>query len=204
MSAKARFSFRELGEAAQDAARCRLLDKMENLPWHEKATAQFVVDAGKVGVNVIPGSVRFSKDSASFSASDVNLPVVLDYSGIGRKFLSAPEDFDLFCAYAMAEIRQVYPDSPNAQLLSVSVEMDSLYNLDGGRVGAVCDVAADHLERYLKNLAMTLAVHLHELLSAEHERMASRNFLDGILETMGAVFTEKGAWEASISLDGYR
>ena len=202
MGVKTKFAFQELGEAAKETARHRLLRKVEKLPWHEKATAQFVFDAGKVGVSVLPGSVRFSEESASFSASDVNLPIVLDYSGIGRKFLSAPEDFDLFCAYATAEIRQVFPDSPNAQLLSVSVEMDALYNSDGGRIGIACDLAADQLERYLKNLALTLSVQLHRLLSAEHERIGSRSFLGGILETMGTVFTEDGKWETPIPFCG--
>ena len=199
MAVKSKFAFRDLNETAKETARYRLLKKLEKLSWQEKAISQFVFDAGKIGVNVIPGSVRFSEDSASFSASDVNLPVVLDYSGIGRKFLSAREDFDLFCAFTTAAIRQVFPESPNAQLLSVSVEMDSLNNIDGGRLGAVFDIAADYLERYLKTLALTLSCHLHRLLLSEYERMSSRSVLDGILETMGRVFTEDGDWETSIS-----
>ena len=199
MSEKPKFAFGDLEDAAQDRARRDLLCEMLKLPWHEKATAQFISDAEKAGVNVIPGSVRFSKDSASFSASDVNLPVVLDRSGIGRKFLDASEIYELFCACATARIYQVYPDSPSAQLLSVSVEI-SFLDSDDGRAVALCDIAANQLEQYLKNFAVTLSVHLHRLIAAEYERIASRSFLDGILETMGTVFEENGNGEMSIPL----
>ena len=195
MGAKNKMAFRELPDAAKEAARRSLLCEIEENFRHEKMIAQFVSDAKTAGISVIPESVRLTRESGSFSVSGIDLPVVLERSGIGRRFLSAPGDFELFCAYATAEICQTLTDSADARRFSVSVAVDQFDNNDNGRAFAACDIAAGFLERYLRNLTTSLSVRLHELFEREREHMTSRSFLDEILEAMGPVFLENGDWE---------
>lgn len=195
MGRKNKIAFGELTDEAKEAARNRLLCALERCPWHQCASMQFISDAQEAGVMVSPRSIRFTKDGASFSAHRIDLPVVLERSGIGKQYLAVPGDYDLFCATATAEIRQIYPDSADARLLSVRVELEPFDNNDGGRAFSACNLAAGFLERYLKNLAVTLSFHLHGLLSAEHRRLESRSCLDSILEMMGKAFGKDGTWE---------
>ena len=193
MGLNTRLAFSELSETAKEAAR--------NMLFYEKMIAQFISDAKAAGVSIIPESIRFTTESASFSASGIDLPVVLNRSGIGNRYLSAPGDYALFCAYATAKICQIYEDSADARLLSVSVTIDPFDNNDDGRAFAACDIAAGFLERYLKNLAISLSVRLHELFEMEREQMISCSFWDEILESKGPVFFENGNWVVPISVE---